>query len=123
MDHRSVARITAAGRVAIGAALLVAPQAVTRGWTGATGALPGAKLLGRGLGVRDLMLGLGVINALDRGDPRAQDWVRASAVADVGDAVATVLAYRHLPKRSRFGVLAIAAGAAVAGFVAADNLD
>ena len=36
---------------------------------------------------------------------------------------ATVLAYRHLPKRSRFGVLAIATGAAVAGFVAADNLD
>ena len=123
MDHRSVARITAAGRVGIGAALLVAPQAVTRGWIGAAGALPGAKLLGRGLGVRDLMLGLGVINALDRGDPRAQDWVRASAVADVGDAVATVLAYRHLPKRSRFGVLAIATGAAVAGFVAADNLD
>ena len=123
MDHRSVARITAAGRVAIGAALLVAPQAVTRAWTGPTGALPGAKLLGRGLGVRDLMLGVGVINALDRGDPRAQDWVRASAVADVGDAVATALAFRHLPKRSRYGVLLLAAGAAVAGFVAADNLD
>ena len=123
MDHRSVARIPAAGRVAIGTALLVAPQVVTRGWTGPTGALPGAKLLGRGLGVRDLMLGLGVINALDRGDPRAQDWVRASALADVGDAVATVLAFRHLPKRSRFGVLAIATGAAVAGFVAADHLD
>ena len=123
MDHRSVARITAAGRVAIGTALLVAPQVVTRGWTGPTGALPGAKLLGRGLGVRDLMLGLGVINALDRGDPRAQDWVRASALADVGDAVATVLAFRHLPKASRFGVLALATGAAVAGFVAADHLD
>jgi len=123
VDHRSVARITAAGRVVIGTALLVAPQAVTRGWTGPPGGLPGAKLLGRGLGVRDLMLGLGVINALDRGDPRAQDWVRASALADVGDAVATVLAYRHLPKRSRFGILLLAGGAAVAGFVAADNLD
>ena len=123
MDHRSVARITAAGRVAVGAALLLAPQVVTRAWAGPTGALPGAKLLGRAVGVRDLTLGFGVINALERGDPRTQDWVRASAVADVGDAVATVLAYRHLPKRSRFGVLAIAAGAAVAGFVAADNLD
>ena len=123
MDHRSVARITAAGRVAIGTALLVAPQAVTKGWVGSSSSTPGAKLLGRGLGVRDLMLGLGVINALDRGDPRAQDWVRASALADVGDAVATVLAFRHLPKWSRFGVLAIATGAAVAGFVAADNLE
>ncbi len=123
MDHRSVARITAAGRVALGGALLIAPQVVTRGWTGPTGALPGAKLVGRGLGIRDLVLGLGVINALDRGDPRAQDWVRAGALADVGDAVATVLAYRHLPRRSRFGVLVLATGAAVAGFVAADNLD
>jgi hypothetical protein len=123
VDHRSVARITAAGRVALGGALLIAPQVVTRGWTGPTGALPGAKLVGRGLGIRDLVLGLGVINALDRGDPRAQDWVRAGALADVGDAVATVLAYRHLPRRSRFGVLVLATGAAVAGFVAADNLD
>jgi hypothetical protein len=123
MDHRSVARITAAGRVAVGAALLVAPQVVTRPWTGATGSLPGAKLLARGLGMRDLVLGLGVINALDRGDPRAPEWVRASAVADVGDAVATLLAYRHLPSRSRFVVLAVATGAAAVGFVAADNLE
>ena len=123
VDHRSIARITAAGRVAIGTALLVAPRAVTRGWIGEAGGEPGAKLLARGLGGRDLVLGLGVINALDRGDPRAPDWVRASALADVADAAATVLAFRHLPKRARFGVLLLAGGAAAAGFVAADNLD
>ena len=123
MDHRSVARISAAGRVAIGAALLVVPQLVTRGWTGEVGATPGGKLLGRTLGIRDLALGLGVIGALDRGDPAARDWIRASALSDTADAVATVLAYPHLPRRSRFGVLAIAAGAAVAGFVAAEHLD
>ena len=123
VDHRSIARITAAGRVAIGTALLVAPRAVTRGWIGEAGGEPGAKLLARGLGGRDLVLGLGVINALDRGDPRAPDWVRASALADVADAGATVLAFRHLPKRARFGVLLLAGGAAAAGFVAADNLD
>jgi hypothetical protein len=122
MDHRSLARMSAAGRVAIGAALLVAPQLVTRGWIGPPGGAPGAKLLARGLGTRDLVLGLGVIGALDRGDPRAPDWVRAGAVADVGDAVATVLAFRHLPPLSRYGVLLLAGGAAVAGFVAADNL-
>lgn len=123
VDHRSVARITASGRVAVGTALLVVPGAVTRGWIGPTGAAPGARLLGRGLGVRDLTLGLGVLGALGRGDPRARDWIRASAVADGGDAVATVLAYRHLPRRARFGVLALAAGAAALGFVAAENLD
>jgi hypothetical protein len=123
VDHRSIARITAAGRVAIGTALLLAPGAVARGWVGETGGQPGSRLLARGLGGRDLVLGLGVIGALDRGDPRAKDWVRASALADVTDAVATALAFRHLPKRSRFGVLLLAGGAAVAGFVAADNLD
>ena len=123
MDHRSIARITAAGRVAIGTALLLAPRSVTGRWIGEASRPPGAKLLARGLGGRDLILGLGVINALDRGDPRARDWVRASALADVADAGATVLAFRHLPKRARFGVLLLAGGAAVAGFVAADNLD
>lgn len=123
VDHRSVARITAAGRVAIGAALLAAPRAVTGGWTGSDAAGPGGRLLARAVGVRDLTLGLGVIASLNRGDAHAADWVRASATADVGDAVATALAYRHLPRRKRFGVLVLAAGAAVVGFVAADNLD
>jgi hypothetical protein len=64
-----------------------------------------------------------VINALDRGERSAQDWVRAAALADATDAVATAVALRHLPKRSAIGVVALAAGAAVAGFVAADHLD
>ena len=123
MDHRSLARLSAAGRVAIGAALLVAPQLVTKGWTGADGATPGGRLLGRSLGARDLALGLGVLGALERGDPRATDWIRASAVSDAVDAAATLLAYRHLPKGGRFGVLVLAATAAVGGFVAAENLD
>jgi hypothetical protein len=123
MDHRSIARLSAAGRVAIGAALLAVPRSVTRGWIGDVGGTAGGKLLGRSLGARDLTLGLGVLAALDRGDARAKDWIRASAVADTADAVATALAYRHLPKRSRFGVLVLAGGAAVAGFIAAENLD
>ena len=123
MDHRSLARISAAGRVAIGTALLVVPQRVTKGWTGTDGATPGGRLLGRSLGARDLVLGLGVIGALDRGDPAARDWIRASALSDTADAVATALAYRQLPKRSRFGILVLAAGAAVGGFVAAEHLD
>jgi hypothetical protein len=35
----------------------------------------------------------------------------------------TALAFRHLPKHARLGALLLAGGAAVAGFVAADNLD
>lgn len=123
MDHRAVARINAAGRVAIGAALLAVPHLVTRGWAGEAGATPGGRVLGRALGARDLVLGAGVINALGTGDPSAKAWIRASALADTADAVATALAYRHLPKRSRFGVLVLAAGAAAVGFVTAEHLD
>lgn len=123
MDHRSLARIAAAGRVAIGATLTVVPTVVTRGWAGEVASTPGGKLLGRTMGVRDLALGLGVLGALDRGDPRARDWVRLSALSDAVDAAATVVAYRHLPRRSRFGVLLVAGSAAVVGFVAAEHLD
>jgi hypothetical protein len=123
MDHRAVARINAAGRVAIGAALLVVPQLVTRSWAGESGTTPGGRVLGRALGVRDVVLGVGVMDALGRGDASARNWIRASALADTADALATALAYPHLPRRSRFGVLVLAAGAAAAGFVAAEHLD
>jgi hypothetical protein len=123
MDHRSVARISAAGRVAIGVALLAVPHLATKGWTGETGSTSGGKVLARGLGIRDLALGLGVIGALGRGDPNARDWVRASALSDTADAAATLLAYPQLPKRSRFGILLLAGGAAVTGFLAAEHLD
>ena len=123
MDHRTIARISAAGRVAIGAALLVAPAAVTRGWTGSDGATTGGRLLGRSLGARDLVLGIGVLRGLERGDTGARHWVKAAAMCDAVDAVATAASLRHLPRRSATAVVALAAGAAVAGFVAADNLD
>ncbi|HYF46768.1 MAG TPA: hypothetical protein VD926_11200 [Acidimicrobiales bacterium] len=123
MDHRTLARIGATGRIAIGAALLLAPHRVTRSWVGEDGLTPGARLLARGLGGRDLALGLGVLATLDRGDAGARDWIRASALADTADATATLLAFKHLPKWGRVGVLAAAAGFAVAGFVAAERLD
>jgi hypothetical protein len=122
VDHRAVARMIAAGRVVVGVALLAAPGLVAGNWAGEVGAEPGAKLLARAVGARDLVLGLGVLAALERGDPQAAAWVRAAAVADAGDAAATFLAYRHLPRVKRFGVLVLAAGSAGTGFVAADNL-
>ena len=37
------------------------------------------------------------------------------AAADAVDAVATLLAYKHLPKRKRFALLAMATGGAATG--------
>ncbi len=123
MDHRAVARMTAAGRVAVGVALLVAPGLVAGSWAGADCRRPGAKVLARALGARDLVLGLGVLAALERGDEHAATWVQAGAFADATDAAATALALRHLPRVSGLGVLAIAAGSAATGFAAAAHLD
>lgn len=123
VDHRSIVRLLAAGRIAIGTAALLAPSRVTRGWVGPDGATPGGRTVTRGLGARDVALGLGVLDALERGEPSARRWVQASALADLGDATATLAAFRQLPKVGRLAVLAVAAGAAVAGMVAADNLD
>jgi hypothetical protein len=123
MDHRAAARLLAAGRVAVGAGLLVLPGRVAGVWLGDESRTPAAKVLARAMGVRDLVLGLGVLQALDRGDAGARQWVQASAVADVGDATAVLLAYRRLPRRRRFMGFVVAAGAAAAGFVVAEHLD
>jgi len=123
MDHRAVARMLAAGRVAIGALAFAAPAVVGRLWVGDVARQPGAKLITRAFGVRDLVLGLGVLSALERGDERAVTWVQASALSDAGDTVATLAVYRHLPRRLRVGPLLTAASAAGLGFAASANLD
>jgi hypothetical protein len=123
VDHRSIARMTAAARVGVGVALLVTPGVVGRLLVGAGGTGPVAKVFARGMGVRDLVLGLGVLAALDRGDPHARDWIRAAALSDLGDTAANLLAFRHLTPTARVGALIIAGGAAATGFVAAENLD
>jgi hypothetical protein len=110
-----IARGLAGGRVAIGLALLVAPDLVTRSWVGRDGRSPGGRLLARSLGARDAVIGLGALASL--GDSRQlQRWLLGGVAADVADFGATLT----MPKgASRTGVLAVAGGAAVAGCVAA----
>lgn len=110
MEARDVAVGVAGGRIAIGVASLVAPGVVGRAMMGPDGDSRGTRLLLRGVGARDLALGIGVLAALDRDAP-ARDWLRASAVADGLDLVGSVLARRHL----RPIVFPAAAGAATAG--------
>jgi hypothetical protein len=119
MDQRWVARAIALGRCAIGASLVIAPQTVGAVWLGdSTG--PGGVPLLRALGVRDLVLGLGTLDALDTEGP-AQTWVAAGAAADAVDAGALILAAPATPRRA-WGVVVLAAGAAVLGSRAAAEL-
>lgn len=115
MDTTLLTRYFAGGRVGIGALLLLAPRLVLRGMLGGSEAVtPGVKLIGRMLGTRDALLGIGTLEALaGRGDVRP--WLRYSALADASDAAAMVLAFGHLPKRKRAAMVLFALGGAATG--------
>lgn len=113
----------AAGRVALGLAAFAAPALPARPWVGAaaSGTVP-VTVLARGLGARDIGLGAGLLLAR-RHDAPTRGWVEAGALADLGDLVATLLSFRHLPRHGRWLILAITAGAVAGGRALAANVD
>ena len=116
----TTARLIAAGRIAIG---LVAYGRPTIGGPAFTsGVLPPEGVDGwRLAGARDLVLGMGALMAGRRGDARLRGWVEAGALADLLDVVALGTSPGLRPA-ARIGGAAVAAGAAVAGVVAARGL-
>lgn len=120
MPIRALAYALALGRVAFGAALVVAPRPATAVWTGQPPVDERALMLARGLGVRDLALGLGCLSAL-RADDRSQlrAWFAASGLSDATDGASTLAARATLPPARARAVTAVAAGSAVIGGVAA----
>lgn len=105
----------ALARSALGATAMVAPEALGRLWVGGPPGRAGVRVLARALAARDLALGVGALGALC--DPRAsRAWLRAGALADAGDALATVLAFRDLPRGRRVLVACVAGGSAAAAW-------
>ena len=95
----------AASRVAVGAALLLAPGPVLRLWLGRVGTDAFSDLLARSVGGRDVALGVGTIFAL-RHRTSVRGWLEALVLADAADALALLAAARHL-SRSRMVVAAL----------------
>jgi hypothetical protein len=122
MEPRDLAIAQARGRIAVGLAFLAAPSLVGRLWVGGDARRPGARVLGRAFGARDLALGLGVVIALDRGAP-VRGWLEASALADASDFAAGLLGADALPPPLRPGVLALGAGSAALAAWLARELD
>jgi hypothetical protein len=75
------------------------------------------------MGGRDLALGLGTLRALQMDDSEARPWVALAGMADAVDATVTLLAFRRLPRVTRWGILAATVGAAVVSFRVAVDLD
>jgi hypothetical protein len=115
MSPRRGAWLLAAGRIALGAAVLAAPEKLTARWLGEESSrIPAVADLARGLAARDIALGIAVLQTLDDRvvGPRLQ---AACAFADGADTLATVIARNHLPRKGAIGTVAIAGASAVAG--------
>jgi len=122
VDHRQIVRMLAAGRVAVGVALLVLPGLALRPWLGVTARDRRVKVIMRAMGARDLVLGIGALRALDRGEP-VRPWAVAGATADLADAGATLAAIGSLGPARALPVAATAGAAAAAAINSAGRLD
>ncbi len=119
MDSSELAKYYSGGRVGIGLLLLVFPGRVLQGMLGGRHEVsPEVKLIGRMLGARDAILGAGALQAAassEAGKSELRAWMAYSAAADAADALAMIVAYRHLPKRKRVVMAAMALGGAGTG--------
>jgi hypothetical protein len=100
----------ALGRIGVGVAMLLQPEAALNGWIGTRAASNGGShVLARAFGARDLSLGAGTLAALASGRD-ARDWVAAGAFADVADLVATTRG-EDIPVSGKLLVAALASSA------------
>jgi hypothetical protein len=106
---RLLAVVISFGRFVFGVAFIAKPRLMERAWIGKQARLPGAQLLARAVGARDLVLGLGGLQAVARDDGSARPWMAAAGICDAVDFGATLAAGRTIPRQARAGVLAIAA--------------
>ena len=109
-----VARTFAANRTVLGVALVVAPGVAARAWVGGAAGRAGAQVVARGLGARDIAIGLGTILALERGG-RARPWAAAALISDAVDLAATAIAAPELPRPARLFGLAMTGGSTALG--------
>ncbi len=115
MSPRQGARALAIGRAIFGAALLIVPETVAKGWLGEYAERPAVHALVRSIGARDVVLGMIALHTLDHPEvgPR---WQATCAVVDTVDLLATGAARNDLPAAGVAGTAAVAGGAAAAGF-------
>jgi hypothetical protein len=114
-DEKEIARGISMVRCAAGAMMMMAPRRTARGWTGIDNDTVPTRMAMRGLGARDLAIGMGTLFALSHGGP-VRGWVEAGMLSDGADALNGLVAMPNAPKiRSIFWMVASGA-AALAGY-------
>lgn len=111
MDIRTITTAMAAIRVAIGAALFVAPRTAGEPWIGEAAADAGTQMALRGLGARDVAIGMGTLMTRETAEAN-RAWIEAGIAADLADATAALLVAKKRPASS-VGMTVGIAGSAV----------
>jgi hypothetical protein len=119
---RILAGLISFGRFLFGVAFIAKPTIMEQAWIGKQARVPGAQVLARAVGARDLALGLGGLQAVRRDDGSARSWLAAASVCDAVDFGATWAAGRTIPRGPRNGVLAVASVASVLSAIAAAGI-
>ena len=122
MEDRDLARLLAWGRIGIGVAGALMPARFIRMWTGRMAPAFPTDMATRGLAVRDLAIGAGLLHALDGGG-NVKPWLQASAASDAADALGTLTSMKELGALRSIGLLGLEVGAAIVGLSLADSLD
>src|SRR4051812_20362365 len=106
----------ALARLAFGAAVLAAPAQSGRLLSGEGGTAPDAQAFLRGMGGREVGLGVGLLAAV-RGGASARPWLVAGVLSDLGDVLGISGAWGGLAADKRAPGVAFAGLAAAAGLV------
>ncbi len=89
MNEREIARILGLVRVVLGGVGVFAPQKFMRLWIGREAKPYPTNMVLRGLAIRDVALGIGLLAALEK-DGDARGWLEGMALSDLGDALGTL---------------------------------
>jgi len=120
---RALAATLAINRAAFGLNYLLRPRQARASWIGRAAKKPGAQVMIRSQGVRDVALAAGALRALALGDVRElRAWIAGHAACDLADLVATWSARAHLPRRRARMAMGIAGASTVVGVAAATGL-
>lgn len=122
IDNKDLARMLSLGRIVIGFGAMLAPRRFGRAWTGDTTEETASAMAVRGVGARDVALGIGTLMALE-GDGPVRGWLEAQAFADASDAFSTLSNFGDLPIMRRWILLVTEVGAAYVGVKLANELD
>jgi hypothetical protein len=117
---RTLATALGINRALFGVNYVLRPDQARSSWIGRVATKPGARVMTRSQGARDVALGGGALRAVMRGSaPELRAWMVAHTVSDLTDLVATWAARDELPARQARLAMTIAGVSVLVGGVAA----